>query len=140
MATTGTILAKNMSLYVGTTTPVVITCQVNASIDMSTNMFNTTCKDSGSWAANQPGVRSWNASVEGNVADDATYGFDELFEAWAAGTAVPVVFGTGVTGDTRLSGSTYISNLKRTSSGSDEAVTFTCELTGNGALTKAAYS
>lgn len=136
MATVGTVLAKNMSLYTGGT-PAVVTCQTNASISMQTNMFNTTCKTSGAWAANQPGVKSWTASGEGNFAYDATNGFSQLFASWTNQTALPIVFQTGVTGDKKYSGSTYISSLELNSSGNDEAVTFSFELTGDGALSEA---
>ena len=136
MATVGTVLAKNMAFYTGGT-PTLITCQTNASISMETNMFNTTCKDSGAWQANQPGVKSWTASGEGNLAFDATNGWSALFAAWTNQTAVALVFQTSVTGDKKYSGSTYISSLELTSSGNDEAVTFSFELTGNGALTEA---
>lgn len=135
--TTGTIYAKNMSIYTGTAPGTVVTCQTNASIKTSTNMFSATCKSSGSWAQNLPGVRSWSASIEGLLAFDATNGFSQLWAAWVAGTAVAVIFGTGVTGDKKYSGSTYISSLELTSSGSDEPVTFSAEFTGDGAIAEA---
>ncbi len=137
MPTTGTVLAKNMALYTGSPTATVITCQTNASISQSTNMFETTCKDSGAWGAQQPGVKSWTASGEGNLAFDATNGYEDLWDAWNTQAAVAVVFQTGVTGDIKFSGSGYISSLELTSNGSDEAVTFSFEITGNGALSKA---
>jgi predicted secreted protein len=136
MATVGTVLAKNMSIFTGGT-PAVITCQTNASLSLQTNLFSTTCKSSGAWAANQPGVKSWTASGEGNLAFDATNGWSQLFAAWTNQTAVAIVFQTGVTGDKKYSGSSYISSLELTSSGTDEAVTFSYELTGDGALTEA---
>lgn len=139
MPTTGTVLAKNFALYTGGT-PVIVTCQTNMSLTFSTNMFSTSCKDAGAWDAQQPGLKSWGASVEGNFAFDATYGYSELFAAQVAGTAVPVVAQTGVTGDLKYSGTAYVSNLELNSSGNDEAVTFSCELTGTGALVEATVS
>lgn len=139
MPTTGTVLAKNMAMYTGGT-PIIITCQTNASISMSTNMFSTACKDSGAWDAQQPGLKSWSASGEGNFAFDATNGFSALFAAWTNQTSVAVVFQTGVTGDKKYSGSSYVSSLELNSSGNDEAVTFSYELTGSGALTEATIS
>jgi predicted secreted protein len=137
MPTTGTVLAKNMAFYTGSTTPVLITCQTNASLSQTTNMFETTCKDAGAWGAQQPGVKNWTASGEGLLAFSATNGYTVLWDAWNNQTAVSIVFQTGVTGDTKFSGTGYISSLELTSNGNDEAVTFSFEITGSGALAKA---
>lgn len=131
MATTGTILAKNMKLYIGSA---AITCQTDASISMSTNMFETTCKDSGADSAFFPGSKTWTASGSGNLAFDATYGGEELFAAWNAQTSMTAVLKTGVTGDKVYTGTAYISSLSINSSGNDEPVTFDYELQGTGAL------
>lgn len=133
MATTGTVLAKNMAMY-WTGSDTVLTCQTNASISMSTNMFETTCKDSGAWAEPRPGTKSWTASGEANLAFDATYGIDDLFPLWYNQTEVTVTFQTDVAGDTKYTGSGYISSLEITSNGNDEAVTFSYQLDGAGAL------
>lgn len=137
MATTGTVLAKNMKMYVGAT---AITCQTDASISMSTNMFETTCKDSAANSAFLPGSKSWTASGSGNLAFDATYGAEELFATWDAQTSMSIVFQTAVTGDKKYSGSAYITSLNINSSGNDEAVTFDYELQGTGALAEATVS
>lgn len=136
MATTGTILAKTMKIYTGGT-PAAITCQVNASISMSTEMFQTTCKDSGADASYLPGTKSWTASGTGNLAFDATNGFSGLFTAWKNQTAVAIVFQNAVTGDKKYSGSTYISKLDLTADGNDAPVTFSFELQGTDALAEA---
>lgn len=137
MPTTGTILAKTFAFYTGSGTPIILTCQTNASISMSTNMFSTACKDAGAWDAQQPGLKSWTGSAEGNFAFDATNGFEELFAAWTNQTVVPLVMQNAVTGDKKYSGSTYISSLELNSSGNDEAVTYSVEFTGTGALVEA---
>src|SRR5512145_3320962 len=102
MATTGTVLAKNMTIAFD---GVEVTCQVNAEINMSTETFDTTCKDSGAWAEPRPGTKSWTASGEYNVAFDAALGAKQLFDAWDTQIEVDVVFGTGVTGDFEYTGS-----------------------------------
>lgn len=126
-----TILAKNMKMYVGTT---AITCQTDAAISMSTNMFETTCKDSTATAEFQPGAKSWTASGAGNLDFSATYGFEELFAAWDTQASMAVVFQTGTTGQKKYSGSGYLSSLSLNSNGNDEAVTFDYEIQGTGAL------
>lgn len=137
MATTGTVLAKNLALYIGGTK---ITCQTDASVDRSTNMIETTCKDTAANRAVLPGGKSWTMSVSGNTAYDATYGIDELHLAWDNQTLLLCVFQTAVTGDTKLTGSAYISSLSESSSGNDEAATWSADLEGTGALTAATIS
>jgi len=134
-----TVLAKNMKLYTGAT-PAAITCQVDASISTSTNMFETTCKDSSAVSEFLPGAKSWTASVTGNVDFAATNGVEELFTAWTNQTSVALVFQTGTVGDAKYSGSGYVSSLQIQSSGNDEAVTFSAEFQGTGALTQANIS
>lgn len=139
--TVGTVLAKNMKLYFGST---ALTCQVDASISASTNMFETTCKDSAANSTFLPGSKSWTASVSANYADDATLGFNTattgVFDLWDDQASVSVVFQTGNVGDTKWTGNAYVSSWTMNSSGNDEAVTFDVELQGTGALTMATIS
>jgi len=134
MPTTGTVLAKNMKIYVGAT---AITCQLNASISQSTNMFQTTCKDSAANSTFLPGAKEWTISGSANFSFDATYGYEELWDLWDAQTTVTPIFQTGVTGDLKWSGSSYISELNATSDGVDAAVEYDVSFQGTGTLTKA---
>lgn len=134
MPTTGTVLAKNMKIYVGAT---AITCQLNASISQSTNMFQTTCKDSAANSSFLPGAKEWTISGSANFSFDATYGYEDLWDIWDAQTTVTPIFQTGVTGDLKWSGSSYISELNATSDGVDAAVEYDVSFQGTGTLTKA---
>lgn len=134
MPTTGTVLAKNMKIYVGAT---AITCQLNASISQSTNMFQTTCKDSAANSTFLPGAKEWTISGSANFSFDATYGYEDLWDIWDAQTTVTPIFQTGVTGDLKWSGSSYISELNATSDGVDAAVEYDVSFQGTGTLTKA---
>jgi len=136
MPTTGTVLSKNMKIYIGGT-PVAITCQVNATLSQTKEMFQITCKDSGSVAENLPGTKSWSISGSANLAFDATYGIEELQTAYNSDTALSAVFQTGVTGDSKWSGDGHLSSLEITADGNDSAVEFSFEITGTGALTMA---
>lgn len=140
MPTTGTLLAKSTALYKEGTPDVKISCQVDVEITMETATYDITCKDSGSWAESRNGTKSWSASITAFLAWDATEGFEEFFDAWSADTAYVVVFGTGVSGDKYLTGTTYITNLTSSSQGNDAGVTWSATLTGTGALTKATYA
>ena len=132
MATVGTVLAKNMTLSIE---GAEVTCQVNAEINMSTETFDTTCKDSGAWSEPRPGTKSWECSGEYNVAFDATVGAFQLFTWWDAQTEIDIVFGTGEASDFEYAGSGYITALTTSSQGNDAAVTGTFTIVGAGALT-----
>ena len=131
MASTGTILAKNMSFQLN---DVTVTCQTNCEISMSTEMFETTCKDTGAWSEPRPGTKSWTASGEANLAFDATYGIADIFTLWYDQTEEDFIFTTGVNDDSEFIGAGYINSISVSSQGNDAAVTFTYELTGAGAL------
>lgn len=132
-----TILAKNMKFYSNTT---AFTCQVDCSIEESVNMFNTTCKDSGANAEFQPGEQSWTASGSMLLDWAGTYSYAELKAAKDAGTAITLVFSTGVVGQKKLTGTAYVSSLGIESSGNDAAVTVPFSLQGTGALVLATIS
>lgn len=138
--TQGTVLAKNMAIYSGGSPDVLITCQVDATLTLSTTTFETTCKDSGAWAEPRPGTKSWTMSGTGNFAEDATYGFLDLQTLWNNQTEAEFVMSTGETGDTEFSGNGYVTDLELTSSGNDAAVTFSFTVTGAGAITAATIS
>lgn len=134
MSTTGTVLAKNMKIYVGAN---ALTCQLSASISQSTNMFQTTCKDSAANSEFLPGAKEWSISGSANFSFDAAYGYEDLWDLWSAQTAVTPIFQTAVTGDLKWSGSSYIEELNATSDGVDAAVEYDVTFRGTGALTKA---
>ncbi len=133
MATLGTVLAKFMKISTGTT-PAAISCQIDATLEMSSETFDTTCKDSGADAEQQAGTKSWNMSGSGNFAYDAANGFDALWTAWSTQAKIDVVMGTGVSGDKKFSGKALVTALTLTSSGNNAPVTFDFTLTGTGAL------
>lgn len=136
MPTVGTVISGVMAIYTGAT-PTKITCQVNASLNLKRDTRDITCKDSGDWEDALPARKSWTLSGTANLALDATNGWGALFTAWNAGTAVAVVFQTGVNGDKKYSGSAYVTSLSADSSGSQENVTLSFEFKGNGVLTEA---
>jgi predicted secreted protein len=128
-----TVIAKTMKINVGAS---AVTCQTNASISMSLETFDVTCKDSGTDKEMLPGDRSWSASGEAYLDFSATNGFEDLFDAMTARTEVDITFGTGVTGTIQLVGSGYITKLDLSAQGNNAGVTFTYEISGNGELTK----
>lgn len=114
---------------------VEVTCQTNAEINMSTETFDTTCKDSGAWSEPRPGTKSWTASGEFNVDNAAALGAKQFFNGWDSQVLVDIIFGTGSSFE--YEGSGYITSLTTSSQGNDAAVTGTFEITGAGPLTYA---
>lgn len=140
MATVGTVLAKNLAVYSDQTPDKIITCQVDATLALTTTTFETTCKDAGAWAQPRPGTKGWSMTGTGNLAWDATYGYTDLYTLWYNQTAANFVMSTGVTGDKYFYGQGYLTDLELTSSGNDAAATFSYTLTGAGAITLATVS
>lgn len=140
MPTTGSLIAKNVSLYKAGSPNVKISCQVDVEINMETATYDITCKDSGSWGESRPGTKTWSCNLSALLAWDATEGFEEFFDAWVADTPYVVVFGTGVTGDKYLTGTTHITQLNASSQGNDAGVPWNATMTGTGELEKATYA
>lgn len=140
--TAGTINSKLLKLQVANdgATPVTITCQTNAELSINNEMFDVTCKDSGQWKDVLPGMSSFSLSGELYVAYDSANGHDEILIQTLAQTRVNWIFGTGVSGDTKLSGDGYFTSNTITSSGTNEGVTMSYEITGSGAITQGTFS
>lgn len=141
MATTGTVLSKFMKIYTGSSTPVAITCQNDLTLSVTTETFDSTCKDTDvSWADAEPGTISWTVSGSANFSFDATNGYSELLDAQINGDTVPVVVQNAVAGDKKYSGNCLVTSLELNASGINTAATYTFTLTGKGALTEATIS
>jgi predicted secreted protein len=140
--TPGTVNSKLLKLQVANdgATPVTITCQTNAELTINNEMFDVTCKDSGQWKEVLPGMTSASISGELFVAYDAANGHDEILTQVIAQTRVNWIFGTGVSGDTKLSGDGYFTSAGITSSGQNEGVTMSYEIEVSGSITQGTFS
>ena len=130
MATTGTVSGNLIGISVATN---LIACATSASMDLSTTMTDSTCKDNDGAEQVTAGQQSWSMASSGMVAFDATYGWIDLVTAWENKTLVSVVYGTGVTGDPRYTGNAYIDSLSTTAP-LNEASTFDINFRGTGVL------
>lgn len=133
MPTTGIVNSRIMVIKLGTA---VVSCLTDASLSLSQEFRDTTCKDSGGFNNILPAKRSWEISGTALFSYDGTTTFDDFFALWNAQTLATLVFGTTVTGDKIYSGSGYLASLSVTSSGTDENVTFEFSITGTGTLTE----
>ena len=128
--TSGIVNGTLIALYVGGTK---IANLVSNDLDITMATRDTSNKDTAGWKTILGGMMNWACSAEGQFADDATYGFDELFAVLTARTAVTVMISSQVTGDSKYTGSALMTNLKRTSP-FEQNSTFTCSFEGTGAL------
>lgn len=132
MPTTGKINTTLLAVYAGGTK---ISHAQGGALTLEHSVRDVTTKDSGGWAENLEGLRSWNISANGLMAFDATEGTDELDDYLTGRSQVTVMFSTEVTGDTRYTGTAYMTNLSLDSPGQEETATFSCEFIGTGVLT-----
>lgn len=138
MATAGTIKAKLLKIYTGGT-PAAITCLTNAELNITNELREISCKDSGIYQEFLPDTQTWTMSGEAWAAFDATNGIDEISTAVLGQTSTAVVFQTAVTGDTKWSGNVYFTNFTVTAGNTGNA-SFSFEAQGTGQLTQATVS
>ena len=107
----------------------------SASISFSNSLIETTTKDSSSWMENISGKKSFTLSTDGLI-DYSTVtnanNFEEFADVAIAGTLVYFTIGTT---DGTYEGQAYIDSFEG-SGGTDDVATYSCSLTGTGALAK----
>lgn len=136
MASTGILNGTLCKIQVAGTTVAHLTSN---GVSMSHSTREASTKDSAGWKDSLEGQKSWSMSGEGFFAEDASYGYEDLFTAYAARTAVVLTYTTDVSGDMEYSGSAYITALERTD-GLEESTTFSISFEGTGAIAKAAVT
>ena len=132
MASTGKMNGNAIGVYSGGT---LITHSLTDTFSMSMSPIDTTTKDSAGNAEHLAGLRSSEFTASFYFAEDATYGFEDLHDAWAAGTTLTIKQSSGVVGDKEYSGSAHITSLNRTA---EHDGNVSCEATFQvtGAITK----
>ena len=131
MPTTGTVDGNVVGIFVDDT---LIACATSATLDLSTNMTDSTCKDNNGQEQVKPAQKTWGMSLDGMFAFDSAYGWVDLFEAWEGGTLLTLKWGTDVVGDTSYSGEAYIESLSA-SAPVNEVVTYNVSFKGTGVIT-----
>lgn len=133
MPTTGIVNSRIMVIKVGST---VVSCLTDASVSISQEFRDTTCKDSGGFNNILPAKRTWEMSGSALFSYDGALSFEDFFALWNGQTSATVIFGTTVSGDKIYTGTAYLASLSASSSGTDENVTYEFSLTGSGTLTE----
>jgi predicted secreted protein len=129
--TAGTVEGNIIGIYVD---DVLIACATSATIDLSTALTDSTCKDNDGAEQVLPGQKSWTMALDGMLAFDATYGWVDLVAAWDASTLLVVKWGDEEVGDESYTGNAYIDSLSA-SAPLNEVTTYNVNFRGTGTLT-----
>jgi TP901-1 family phage major tail protein len=136
MASTGILNGTLAKISVAGSTIAHLTSN-SLTFDMSTRDAST--KDSSGWKESLEGQKSFSGSGEGFFAENASYGYEDLYLVFAARTKVEVIWTTSIAGDMQYKGDCYITSLERTD-GLEESTTFSVSFEGTGDVTKEAYT
>lgn len=142
MATTGIVNSKLIKIQYNDApnTPIVITCMTNAEFSLNNETFDTTCKDDGQWRTLKAGQSTATLSGELYFAEDSANGAGQILTDTLSQAKVEWVFGSGVVGDTRLSGQGYFTSATISAPGQNEGTTTSFEIAVTGAVTKGTFS
>ena len=103
----------------------------NWSLDLGADDIEITSFDSNGWKEYLAGLKEWSGSIEGNFVADDTNGQKAILNAWLNGAKLSFVFevSNGVTfeGDAFVKPSVEVPV--------DDKASFSCDITGTGALT-----
>lgn len=117
---------------------VQITNLLSNDLNFQRAMRNVTSKDSGDWSESRPTIKDATAPFTGLVSEDAAEGFEELYDDYDGGILCSWIWGTGVTGAPKWSGSGYLQSLNFKTP-FDGNVEFDGELKITGAVTKGVF-
>ena len=141
MATTGVFNGTQLVVLVGTE---VIAHATSCSLTVSADLPDATTKQSGGWAEEIAGLRSWSLTTDGLATVEPTgtsYVVGDIFSALNGRTTVTVKFTTAngstpIVGDLVWSGSAFVESLDITAD-MESPVTYSVSFTGSGVLTQA---
>jgi TP901-1 family phage major tail protein len=140
MPTTGPVNGTLIAIYKdisGTLTK--IANATSNSFDITADMIDVTSKDSAGWKEFITGEKGYTLSIEGIFEEDGSVGagglsWKDVITDLTAGTSVTIVMTSNVSGDLKLIGAAFFSNLNLSAPNNDKA-TFTATIQGTGALT-----
>jgi hypothetical protein len=137
MASTGINIGTLIGVYVGGTK---VTHATSCTLNFSADMIDISTKDSADDQDLKPGRKTGRTiAVEALFAENATYGFDDLFDAYEAGTALTILWSSAVSGDVTYSSSAYVSSLSANAA-DQEAESYSATFSLTGATTKGTVS
>jgi TP901-1 family phage major tail protein len=132
MPSTGVNNATLIGVYISGT---LISKGTGHTLSIGQDVFEITSKDSNGWKEIKPGLRNWSISGEFRFAEDATYGFDDLFAVLDGRTSVAIKFTSNTSQDDYYHGTAYLTSLEM-SAEMEDAQGFSATFEGSGALTE----
>lgn len=135
-ASTGVINGNTIGLYIGTD---LIALGKSSDLNLSMSPIDVTTKDSAGKTEIINGLTSFSFNGEFLFDNDSTFGWEDVYDAWLAGTALTVVDQSGTTGDVKYTGTCYITDATKTNPAND-VVGFTASFAGTSTLAKATIS
>lgn len=133
MPSTGINNGTLLTIYVGGT---AVAHSTSASLSLNMSTRDATTKSSSGWSDKLEGVRDWSMSGECFFAEDAAYGYEDIFDLVNGRTTATVKYSSSVTGDKEYTGTAYFTSLERTAP-TEDSETYSFSLEGTGALAKA---
>jgi TP901-1 family phage major tail protein len=133
MATAGIFNGTLLVVKIG---GVAVAHSTSCSLSVSTDLPDSTTKDSGGWAQQIQGLRSWSVSTDGlAVIESAAAGVnvEDIFSSIGSRTDVSLTFSTFVSGDKIWTGTAQVESLDF-SGDMESPATFSASFTGTGAL------
>lgn len=115
-ASSGVINGNTIGLYIGTDL-IALGRSSDFSIEMSS--IDVTTKDSSGATEIIPGLRSNSFNAEFLFDNDSTQGYEEIYDAWLAGTLLTVVDQSGTAGDIMYSSSAYVTSATKSNPAND---------------------
>lgn len=115
-ASSGVINGNTIGLYVGTDL-IALGRSSDFSIEMSS--IDVTTKDSAGATEIIPGLRSNSFNAEFLFDNDSDQGFEQIYIAWLAGTALTVVDMSGVAGDKKYTSTAYVTSCTKSNPAND---------------------
>ena len=114
-----------------------LVCQKNVTISMTDNMIDGTCKQSGGFMVNMPGLREFSFTADALVDFDIDVdeiGIDTLFAAYEAKTPINIRISNPAFTVEYYTGLAYINSLE-VNAPLEDVVTYTASFTGTFELT-----
>lgn len=128
MATTGIVNGTKLKISIGGT---AVAYTTSATVDVAMATRDASSKDSNGWRDLKEGQLSGTISGDFLHAFDASYGYEDLFAALTARTAVTIKYATTDAADKAIEGSGYLTSLSQSSPMEDTVSgSFTIEFTG----------
>jgi len=131
------VAGKGLKIYTGAT-PVAIDCLTDASLELSAETIDVSCKDNATgYGGFLPGIKTGSLSGTAFLIDDGTNSLEELFTAFDAGTEIDWKFSNELVGTSFKSGKGYFTALSE-QGGVNDAVQFSFTISISSAVTQTA--